>query len=511
MIGSRWLLSAAALVALSGCEVGPDYHPPETAGLPAAFEEPQARSGGSDVDPATWWQAFGDATLDQLVARALRDSPDIQVAASRVRQARLQETIATARINPTVDATGNVNHTSFSKNAGFSSIASLFGGGGGGGAGAGGGGSGGGIALPGSGITTYSLGFDAEWELDLFGGARRGIEAARANTDAAVWNKRDAAVTLAAEVAQTYFSLRLDQAQAQIIDGELQRQRRALQIAEHISQVGLVAPVDVTRQRASVTTTEARLPPIRADQDLRIHALGILLGVTPEALTAELNRPLPVLAPAPAIPAGLPSDLLRRRPDIRAAERQLAAANAQVGVATADLYPKLSLTGIEQLISTALSSLFERDSLQVTASAAARFPLFDSGRRKATVGLRREDRDQALIQYRVTVLQALRDVEDPLAQIAAERLRNAALRQATADAASTAHATEAQYQSGFVAQDAVLNAQANVLSTREQLATSDAQLRVMTTALFKALGGGWQTAEPDTAGEAATNTIAPQP
>ena len=193
----------------------------------------------------------------------------------------------------------------------------------------------------------------------------------------------------------------------------------------------------------------------------------------------------------PVVPAGLPSDLLRRRPDIRAAERQLAAANADIGVAVADMYPKFSLTGMTQLISTTLATLFEGDSLQLTGTAMAQFPLLDFGRRRATVESRREDRTQALITYRATVLGALRDVEDALINLQAERDRNVVLARAVADQQQSASAIEAQYRAGFVAQDSLLNAQTDVLTAREQLAQSNAQMQQQTAALFKAIGGGW--------------------
>lgn len=486
----RRLVSAAVVASLSaGCTVGPRYVPAEVP-VPAAFAGPQP--AGAAVDPARWWSAFGDAELDRLVALALKDSPDIAVAASRVRQARLQEIVARADGRPTIDAAANVTHVEFSKNAGFASLARLFGGGGGD-TGTGGSTGGSGIALPGSGITTYAAGFDASWELDLFGGGRRGVEAATARTASAEWSARDAAVTLAAEVAQAYFALRLDQAQARIVADELVRQRRILQIAEHVAQVGLVPQADTTQQRTAITATEARLEPIRADADIRIHALAILLGQPPATFRAELavDRPL---AAAPAIPAGLPSDLLRRRPDIRAAERDLAAATADIGVAVADLYPRFSLTGMAQLISSALGNLFSGDSLQLTGTGAAMFPILDWGTRRATVKLREEDRDQAYQRYRSTVLRALRDVEDPLTRIDAERRRRAALARAIVDAESTAKAREAQYRTGFVAQDALLDAETRVMQAREQLAASDAELRQTTAALFKALGGGWEAA-----------------
>ena len=424
----RRLRSVSLLgLALAGCTVGPNYTRPETA-VPVAYAGPAAP--GSTVDPATWWTAFGDPQLTDLIQRALKDNPDIQMAASRVRQARLQIIAARAQGLPQVNADADVSHVQFSKNAGFSSLASLFGGGGGSG---GSSSSASGIALPGNGITTFAAGFDASWELDVFGGVRRGVESARARTEAAEWNRRDAAVMLAADVAQAYFALRLDQVQSQVVTDELVRQRRALQIAGNVASVGLVPTVNVTRQRGQLNTTQARLAPIQADIAVRIHALGVLLGTAPEALSAELTRPEMVPMGVPVVPAGLPSDLLRRRPDIRAAERQLAASNADIGVAVADMYPKFSLTGMSQLISTTLATLFEGDSLQLTGMAMAQFPLLDFGRRRATVESRREDRAQALVTYRATVLGALRDVEDALYQLQAERDRNAVLARAVAD------------------------------------------------------------------------------
>jgi NodT family efflux transporter outer membrane factor (OMF) lipoprotein len=475
---------------LAGCTVGPNYHAPELPVPPTYAEPQQIAAPGATIDPAHWWTAFGDTTLTSLVERALKDNPDIATAASRVRQARLQEIIAHAVDKPTVDATGNVTHLDLSKNAGLSSLASLFSGGGSTGA-SGASSSSGGIAIPGGGITTYAVGFDASWEIDLFGGGRRQVEGARARTDAAIWSQRDAAVTLGAEVAQAYFAMRLDQAQVAVIEDELNRQNRSLQIAGHVAKVGLSPQIDVTRQRQQITSLEARLEPIRADIRVRIHALGILLGTQPEALTAELTAPLPSLNAIPAVPAGLPSDLLRRRPDVRMAERQLAAATADIGVAVADLYPKFQLTGMAEFLSTGLSNLISRDSIQTTGVAGITFPLLDWGRRHATVKMRREDREQAYLQYKTTVLGALRDVEDPLVRIDAEQRRNAALRRAVADAEETAHAVAAQYATGLVAQNSLIDAQVTVLSAREHLVSSDAQLRQDTASLFKAIGGGW--------------------
>jgi len=489
LISKRISLALTPAVLAAGCTVGPNYHAP-TMAVPAAYEG--APPAGASIDPATWWTAFSDPQLNQLIEQALSGNPDINIAASRVREARLAEIAAEAQGKPTLDATAGANHIHFSKNAGLASIAQQFAGGAGSGSGSGSGSSGGGLALPGDGITTYSAGFDANWEIDLFGGARRGVEAAKARTEAAVWNRRDAAVMLAAEVADAYFALRLDQQQVAILDDEIANQRRALRIAAHVAKVGLAPHIDVTRQNASITSLQAAREPILADVKVRAHALALLLGKPPEALTEQLESSRGSLGAAPIVPPGLPSDLLRRRPDIRAAERQLAAATADIGVAVADLYPKFSLTGVAELISSSLANLLTANSFQGTASGAVNFPLLDWGRRKATVGMRREDREQAYLTYQKTVLAALRDVEDPLAQIDAERRRNATLRRALADSEASEHAIEARYRTGFVAQDSLLNAQTDVLKAREQVATSDAQLRQETAALFKALGGGWQ-------------------
>lgn len=491
-------LGAAGALALSACTVGPDYHAPEPA-VPPAYVG--ASAAGEAVDPARWWTVFGDAELTRLVERALTGNPDIAIAASRVRQARLAEITARARGLPSVSADANVSRVNFSKNGGFASLARSFGTGGNGTPGSGDPDTAApptrGVAAPGSGITTFALGFDAAWELDLFGGVRRGRQAAAARADAAVWSARDAAVMLAAEVAQAYFAHRLDDQQIAVITDEIGVRERTVGIVSHRADVGLVPRIDVVAATDAVTTARARLQPVVADRALRRHALALLLGEPPAALDAELSAPLPTLQPVPAIPAGLPSDLLRRRPDVRSAERSLAASTADIGVAVADLYPKFSLTGALQLLSSSLGTLFSSDSLQSSGTSAVSFPLLDFGRRRSTVEARREDREQDYLRYQATVLGALRDVEDALSQIEAERARNIALTEAVTGEARRVAALDARFRTGFIAQDTVLSQQAQLLAAQEQLAGSTARLRQVTVALFKAVGGGWDEASPD--------------
>ena len=492
-----------AALLLGACTVGPNYAPPATQ-VPSAFMGPQP--AGAAVDPAHWWRVFDDRELDRLVALALADNPDIQIAASRIRQARLAEIDARAAGQPRVAADANVSRVDFSKNGGFAALArSLSGSGGGAGDGVAGDDTGGtpppttGVASPGSGITTFAVGFDASWELDLFGRVRRGREAAAARAEAAVWNGRDTAVTLAAEVAQAYFALRLDDQQIAAIGEEIDARARTVAIVSHRADVGLVPRVDAVAATDALLAARARLEPVRADRTLRAHALALLTAQPPGALEEELANPLPALTPAPAIPAGLPSDLLRRRPDVRAAERRLAASSADVGAAVGDLYPKVSLTGALQLLSAALGNLISTDSLQTTATGAVSVPLLDGGRGRARVESRREDEEQARLNYQTTVLASLRDVEDSLTQIDAERRRRVSLVNAVESEDRQLAALQARFRTGLVAEDPVLAQRAQLLAAREQLAVSEAQLRQATIALFKALGGGWETADALTA------------
>lgn len=480
------LMTAASTAALAGCTVGPNYVRPDLA-VPANYARTTqiAAAPGEGIDPARWWSAFGDARLTALIDKALADNPDIAAAASRVRQARLQEIVARAQGKPQINADANISHVEFSRNAGLASLGRLFAGG------TGAGQTGAGIAPPGGGVTTYALGFDASWELDLFGGARRGVEAARARAEAAEWSRRDAAITLAAEVADAYFALRLDQEQIALIEGEMTRAERSVEIAHNQARAGLTPSIDAIRARGALTQAQARITTLQADAELRMHALGVLTGQTPEALLGVLATPGPELGAAPQVPAGLPADLLRRRPDIRAAERRLAAATADIGVQVANLYPRVNLTALGQLLSAGLSNFISQDSGQLVGTSAISFPLLDWGRRRAGVKIAREAREQAYLDYQATVLRALRDVEDPLSRIAAEQRRNAVLRQALADSSRSADAVAARQQAGLVAQDAVLLAEIQRLGAQEQVVASDALLRQQTVALFKAMGGGW--------------------
>jgi NodT family efflux transporter outer membrane factor (OMF) lipoprotein len=454
------------------CTVGPDYAAPAVA-VPAAYDGAQAGGGAQDL--AQWWAAFGDPVLDGLIARAFAGNLDLQQAAARVRQARAQEAATRASGGPTVDAVASGSYIRLDENA-----PPVLGGGGIGG-----------IGLPGEGFSTFLVGFDASWELDVFGGQRRANEAARARTAAAEWSRRDGEVMLAAEVARTYQGYRSLQRRLALADAALASERELLGLIEARAANGLVTSLDPRRQERAIEQLAAQRAGLAAEAGVELHALAVLLGLAPGALAAELAG-APGAAPAAvAVPAGLPSELLLRRPDVRAAERELAAATAEIGVATAELYPKISLTGALQLVSFSLAGLLDNGGLLVSGSGGASLPLIGRGASEATVRLREAQADEALLAYRADVLVALQDVEDALTRLEGDRARVARLRAAVAAADDAADTTRVRYRNGLVAQLEVLEAQQAALDARDALAQAEATAALDLVALYKALGGGW--------------------
>lgn len=467
---------------LAGCTVGPDYHPPDAA-LPARFS---GAVPGANTDIGQWWRSFDDPELDRLIEQAMRDNPDVQTAASRVREARLQEIVAGAPLWPSLQANDQAVRTHLSGNAiSLGNVGTLTGGAVSSGAGS----SLSSLGLRGTDFNTYQLGFDASWELDLFGKTRRSVEAARDSTGAAIWDRRDAQVSLAAEVATTWFALRAVQARLHVAEAELNRQESLLAAVQTRQRTGLATGLDVAQQNTQVTAAAAAVPPLRAEIETRSHALAVLVGEAPETLDVpQVNASI---ATPPPVPPGLPSDLLRRRPDIRSAERQLAAATANIGVAVADYYPQITLTASPALISTALSNLLTWGSRNLSLSAGLVWPLFNAGTTKAKVGIANEHQQQALIAYRKTVLTALKDVEDALSHYQADKDRQAALHRSQSAARTAADVARGQYRAGLIPFSTVLTTEAALYSAQDQSVQADAALNQDLAALYKALGGGW--------------------
>ena len=317
-------------------------------------------------------------------------------------------------------------------------------------------------------------------------------EAAKANTEAALWQLRDAQVSLSAEVASGYLALRTAQTRSAIIQQSVHHQTELLDLATARARAGLVTELDVNQQRTQLAATAAQLPGLEAEQRARVHALGVLLGLEPETLRMELSTAAaPPLVPA-ALPIGLPSELLRRRPDVRHAERQLAAATADVGVAVASLYPKFNLIGAVTQASSSAGNLLSGRSFTDVGLGMISWPLFQGGRLRANVRVSEEQQNQAYLVYRKSVLSALQDGEDALARYTSEQRRLVSLRESQRAAASSAHIAEQQYRAGLVTFINVLTATTTWLSAEDQVQQSDEALAQDLVSLYKALGGGWE-------------------
>jgi multidrug efflux system outer membrane protein len=480
----RTIGACLALGALSACTLGPDYKKPDIA-TPAAFTEAASTArvavSPDDADLSQWWTQFDDPLLTWLIDRGLNDNPDLAAAASRVREARQQEIIAGAAEYPTINATGNAVTFNSNRNA------------------EGGGAPPQGLTLPGH-ANLYAAGFDATWEVDLFGGTRRAREAAKDTTQAQAWAERDGEVSLSAEIANDYLTLRALQARIALGEAELQRQKGVFDLIGARRRTGFVTNLDVNQQSSVVATAAAQIPQLDAQARGQIHALGVLVGETPEALAAHLGLPGALPPPPPTLPTGLPSELLRRRPDVREAERRLAASNAQVGEQIANLYPKLELIGLASFATNSIGNLFSADNFASAAVGMATQPLFDGGRRHASVRVAQEETKQAALAYRGAVLVALRDVEDALARYKAEETRRSALARSVTAAQGSLTIAQDQYRTGFVTFINVYQAQITLFNAQDQLTQSDGQIVTDLVAIYKALGGGWAETKAEKGG-----------
>jgi multidrug efflux system outer membrane protein len=352
----------------------------------------------------------------------------------------------------------------------------------------------GGGGLPGVNTQLYEAGFDASYEIDIFGGTRRSVEAANADVAAAVENERDVLITLLAEVARDYIELRGYQRELYIARENLASQAHTLDLTRQRFAAGLTTQLDVAQAEAEVATTSSTIPTFEAETRQSIHRISELLGEEPAGTEKELTSAQPI-PPIPAeIPIGMPSDLLRRRPDIRQAERNVAAATARVGVATADMFPKFTITGSLGMDSSKISHLADWPSRYFLVGPGVSWPIFEGGQIRANIRFQKEGELQAMITYRQTVLAAFREVEDALASYTADQTRRAAIADAVAANQQAVNLSDQQYGQGVIDFLTVLDTQRALFETQDELAQIDADLDADLIALYKALGGGWQVA-----------------
>jgi NodT family efflux transporter outer membrane factor (OMF) lipoprotein len=465
--------------ALAGCAVGPDYTRP-AAPSEAAWSAPLAPGVDTRTPDAEalarFWMRLDDPLLSSLVERALAGSPSLHEALARLREARARRMVARAGLLPQLDAFGSTSRSHAGGEAGGSFSGVPTGGGGD--------------------RSLYQAGLDASWELDLFGGRRRELEAATAHLEASEEDVRDVRVSLTSELALAYVELRALQARTALAQANVDTQTETFEIAGWRAEAGLTNALDVDQARAELGETRAAVPLLESALAAARHRVAVLCGEPPDALLAELEpvRPTPV-APL-ELAVGVPADTLLRRPDVRRAERELAAQTARVGVATAARYPSVALVGSIGLEALSRSELFASGAGTSAFRSSLSQVIFDFGRLKAQVDAEDALREQALERFRATVLAALEEVENALVAYANEQERRTALVDAAAAAERAAALSRDLYASGLVDFENVLVAQRSVFTLQDALATSEAEVTSNLVRLYKALGGGWSPGGP---------------
>jgi NodT family efflux transporter outer membrane factor (OMF) lipoprotein len=348
-------------------------------------------------------------------------------------------------------------------------------------------------------LHVYALALDASWEIDLFGGVRSGVEAARATSEAQVWQLRDVEVSLSAEVANDYLALRALQARRAVLAASIDHENELLQLASARQSAGLANEVDVNQERTQLARDQAQLPQLEAQAGATTNALAVLLGETAEGIQSELASMPATTEATPEVgqklPAGLPSDLLRRRPDVRMAERRLAAATDQVGVAVAKLYPSFDLIAAASLASSSPSSLLSMRNFAALGIGDVMWPVFAGGRLRANVRATEEERAQAYLAYQSAVLAALQDAETAIVRCTTEERRLELLQGYVGAASSTSHIAADEYRTGIADFTTVLTAADAELDARDAVVQSRQSLAQARISLYKALGGGWSESD----------------
>ena len=461
------------LLLTAGCmTVGPDYHAPQSQ-MPANWSDtgtapfaPPSLTNPQATALTNWWAMFKDEKLSALVTRAIATNLDLKIAESLVRQARAQRGIAVAGFWPSLDANGT-----YTRQGGGSNPNALSG-------------------------DFYQAGLDATWELDVFGGTRRSVEAANADVMASVEGRRGVLVTLISEVALNYISLRGYQQQIVIAKDNLVAQEHSAEYARKRFVGGFNSKLDVVNAEAQMATTRAQIPVLESTARQTIYALSLLLAREPSALVAELANDAPIPLTPPDVPVGLPSDLLRRRPDIRQAEAQLHGATARIGVAVADLFPQFSLTGTLGVSGMPPSSLVNWNNRFYSIGPSVNWNVFDFGRIRSNIKVQNELEEQALIGYQKTVLTALNDVESALVAYVKEQQHRQALDEAVTDNKLAVQLATQLYTEGQTDFLNVLIAQRSLYAAQDALVQSERTVSTDLVAIYKALGGGWENAPP---------------
>ncbi len=472
----RALITFLLSLQVIGCTtVGPDYVPPELQ-TPETFSS--ELTGGLRATPddtatlSQWWTTLNDPKLNMLIERAVGGNLDLRQAAARIREARAQRGISEADRFPTIDAAGSVARKRFRFGTNQENVLSAT-------------------------TSYYQAGFDAAWEIDLFGRLQRQVESSVAEFQATEEEYRDILVTLLAEVALNYVEVRSFQTRIAVAKANRDAQAKTFELVLANFEGGEVSRLDVEQARSNLEATRSQIPTLETSLAQAKHRLAVLLGQEPAALNEELRKPGHVPLAPPQLAIGVPADLLRRRPDVRQAERELAAQTAQIGVATAELYPKLTLVGSIGLESFSAGDLVAPINRVYNLGPTIQWRVFDAGRIRQNIEVQNARQEQALIAYEASVLIGLQDVEDALVAYGKELIRRQSLVEAEEATRRMVEVADDQYRAGENDFLSVLDAQRSLLTIQDQLAASNAQVTTNIISLYKALGGGWATLAPE--------------
>jgi outer membrane protein, multidrug efflux system len=486
---SRTLLLVVLGFCIDACKVGPNFTAPREpmpenySGITRTSEPPGPHVSSEPVSESFWWVQFHDSDLDRIEERAAADNLDLKAAYLRLVEARLQVQSARAQGLPNLNGTasytreqlglaGIVKSKGLANGATSPATQALINS----------------LEQP---VNIYQLGFDASWELDLFGKVRRSVEAAEAQSTGAVESSNDLKISLQAEVAQTYLQLRTAQSLRQLTLELVAAQNDVADLTLSRQQHGLASESDSAAAQAQLSTLRSQLPPYEQTIATSKHALAILCGQTPEALDADFANSVELPALPAAVPVGVPSTLARRRPDIRSSEAALHAATAEVGVAVASMFPDISLKGTLGLRNVSTRYLFDWDSKFYTFGPNVSVPIFQGGALVSNVRLSRARAAEATLNYRKTVLTALGEVEDGLTSLHEDALRTASLREALTANQRALELSLASFRHGLISYIAVLTVQLQEMQSREQFVQAQLTQSVDLIKLYKALGGGW--------------------
>jgi NodT family efflux transporter outer membrane factor (OMF) lipoprotein len=479
-----WIASGTVLLStslLGACAVGPNYHAPTTQalGVPGAYS--LSTASAAPIDLSAWWRQFDDPMLTELIAKATDGNLDIAVAKARLLQAR--ESLIQARASWYPSLTGSAGDSRTVTRAPPTAIQlgnTSF------------------LESANTDVTSLSIGLDASWQADIFGGTRRSVEAAKASRDSALYNLAEVRTSAAGEVATNYIQARLAQARLAIARDSLKDQDDNLQITRWRLEAGLAPSTDVEQARTQRAQTAATIPLLETSFISAVNQLSVLTGQAPGALEHELESVRPIPRGPDGVAIGIPADTLRQRPDVRLAERNLAAATAQIGVAEAQLYPALNITGsvsataarLGQFGQAGMGALFG----QLTQT------IFDAGRLRSEVRSARAAADGALATYKETVLDGLADAENAIQGIESAKSRQTSLAEAADASSNAAILARGQYRVGLTDFLTLLQSEQSLLQARDSLASAQADQATALVQLYLALGGGWQPSSPETTG-----------